>query len=125
MKRLFILLAVSVFMLSCGGSQGLDQTKPENVVEAVFKAAKSGNFEELKLLCDPNGENDGDTRRICELTEEDKAEFVEFFKDGKVSGQAAINGDEAEVPFTFGPGGTETETMRLIKRGDKWYLYSF
>ena len=105
--------------------QEVDQSTPEKVVEAVFNAAKSGDIDHLKGLCDPKGENDGDTKRICELTEADAAEFIEYFKNGKVNGKAVIEGDMATVPILFGPERKTEESMKVIKRGDKWYLYSF
>lgn len=126
MKKILLLFAVFA-MVACknGGGDAVDQTKPEEVVNALFKAAQTSNFDMLKNLCDPKNENDGDTRELCNLTEERKKEFVEYFKDGKVTGSAVIEGDEASVPFVFGPNGSESEEMKLIKRDGKWYFYSF
>ncbi len=31
----------------------------------------------------------------------------------------------AEIDFLFGPDGTRKETIKLVKRGEKWYLLSF
>jgi hypothetical protein len=135
MKNLF-LLSIIFCLLSCGGSTvteketgfTLDQSNPESVVQAIFEAAKTGNYDLLTGLCDPLGEGDGDTRRICsakEASEKDLADFVTYFKDGKTTGAARIENDEAYVPFLFGPDATETEEMVLINREGKWYLYSF
>ncbi len=133
MKNLIFFTFIAIFfMTSCGSSgqntsEEIDFTKPESVVQAVFDAAQSGNFEILKNLCDPIGENDGDTKRICTCADDEKnrAELIEYFKTGKVAGAAKINGEEAEVDFTFGPNGNDKETMKLINRDGKWYLYSF
>lgn len=115
-----------IFFAACGGGGKTDQTNPEDVVKALFEAAKSKNFEMTKNLCDPKGENDGDTRSICELKDENiKKQFVEYFSNGGVTGKAQINGDKAVVPFKFGPNGQKREEMKLIKRDGKWYLYSF
>ena len=126
MKKLFILFAgISFVTSSCGGG-AIDQTKPEEVVKAIFKSAKSGDFEMMKNLCDPMGENDGDTRDICQLKDEKiQQEFVKYFKNGKLNGSAQIKDDRAIVPFLFGPNGDKKEEMKLIKRDGKWYLYSF
>ena len=104
-------------------------TSPESVVQAIFDAAKSGDFAPLKALCDPLGENDGDTQMICDTATDDtnREEFVEYFATGKTSGNAKISpeGDKAEVPFLFGPDGDSEETMGLINREGQWYLFGF
>jgi hypothetical protein len=125
--KILLLSVLAVFIMAACGSQGTDFSKPESVVEAIFKAAKTKDFESLKALCDPKGENDGDTKDICGVADnkEMQEEFVQFFEKGKVSGSARIEGDEAEVDFTFGPSGNDTETMNLIQRDGKWYLKSF
>ncbi len=104
-------------------------TSPESVVQAIFDAAQSGDFAPLKELCDPLGENDGDTQMICDMATHDtnQEEFVQYFATGKISGQASISpqGDRAEVPFLFGPDGDREETMELINRDGQWYLFGF
>mgnify|MGYP000184237911 CR=1 FL=1 len=123
------LLAVCVIALTagtaCGGS--VDFSDPASVTSAVFQAAKSGDTSKLAGLCDPKKENDGDTRRICELTPESKKfeQFKEYFASGKVEGSPEIKGDKAQVKFKFGPKGEKDETMKLVQRDGKWYLASF
>lgn len=126
MKKLLFIIAGFAF-IACGSGDGsIDQTKPEEVVKAIFKSAKSGNFEMMKNLCDPKNENDGDTRDICQLVDKDiQKEFVKYFKNGKLNGETQVKGDKAIVPFLFGPNGEKEEEMKLIKRDGKWYLYSF
>lgn len=106
----------------------MDFTKPESVLGAVFQAASSGRYEALAGLCDPKKENDGDTQRICDVGKAEASaqeEFAQWFKTGKITGEATISGDSAEVPFSFGPDGSKTETMRLVQRDGKWYLAGF
>lgn len=106
----------------------VDFSDPAAVVDAIFVAAKSGDDADLASLCDPQGENDGDTREyICEMTADSGGwgEFVEYFSEGSVAGDAVIDGDEAAVPILFGPGGKRDETMNLIRRNGGWYLMSF
>ncbi len=102
---------------------------PESVVQTIFDAARSGDFAVLDGLCDPLGENDGDTQMICDLAGDDanRDEFVQFFATGEIGGDAVISpdGNRAEVPFIFGPDGNSEETMELINREGQWYLYSF
>jgi hypothetical protein len=105
-----------------------DQTDPSQVVSMIFAVA--GGKAEAKMLaelCDPQGENDGDTRRICDNAAGFDAggEFAMFFKEGKLKGPARVQGDAAVVEFLFGPNGDESESMELVRRGDKWYLSSF
>ena len=104
-------------------------TPPESVVQAIFDAAKSGDFSGLKDLCDPLGENDGDTQAICGLATDaaNRDEFVQYFSTGKVNGSAQISpaGDKAQVPFLLGPDGDSEGTMTLVNRDGQWYLFGF
>ena len=128
LKSLIIVISSAILLVSCGSSKSLDQTNPKSVVEYIFSSAKSSDFSGLSQLCDPKGENDSDTKRICNLAnEEDKVKdsFNEYFAKGTVVGEAKINGDQAAVKFKFGPDGTKEETMNLIQREGKWYLYGF
>ncbi len=104
----------------------VDQSSPTKVTEAVFAAAASGNTDQLKGLCDPKGEGDGDTKDICGMTAASPklGEFKEYFAKGKAT-KETITGDAAEVTFLFGPDGTKDETMKLVRRDGKWYLSSF
>ena len=115
-------------VLSLPAEANVDFTDPEMVTAAIFEAARTGDDSELAALCDPEGENDGDTRKyICEMTasSEGWGEYVNYFAKGQVSGSAVISANTAKVPFLFGPNGTQKETMNLIRRGEKWYLLSF
>jgi hypothetical protein len=108
-------------------AQSVDFTDPASVLEAVFTAAQTEDFAVLSGLCDPQGENDDDTALICAITagHPDKDSFVQYFALAKIAGEAAVEGDRAEVPFLFGPEGDQEETMGLILRDGKWYLSGF
>jgi len=112
---------------SGGGNVAVDHAKPESVVNAIFAAAKSGDDSKLAGLCDPTGDNDGDTRDICNAKKgsKDWAEFEKYFAKGAVKGSPRIDPETAVVDFTFGPDGKMQETMNLVKRDGKWYLSSF
>lgn len=105
----------------------VDHGDPRAVVEAVFEAARIAEPSQLSGLCDPKGENDGDTKKICELKKGSKmfGEFIKVFQLGKTVADAKIDGDQAEVSVKFGPDGTSDETMRLVNRDGKWYLSGF
>jgi hypothetical protein len=103
---------------------------PVAVLKAVFTAARTGELEPLAGLCDPKGENDGDTRNICALgglapSARFAQEFKTYFAKGRVNGAPVISGDTAKVPFLFGPNGTKGEEMNFVRRDGKWYLMSF
>lgn len=105
-----------------------DQSTPESTLAAVFAAAKSGDLASLKALVPASGDLDGDVERIRDVSEAgeaDQKEFKEWFATGKIVGAARIEGDSAEVDFTFGPTGKRDETMGLVRKGGKWYLDSF
>ncbi len=127
MKKLFILgMSASLLLASCGGgskSGGDPQATPEAVVNTIFDAAKNKDYSKLSTLCADDA--DGDSKSICNLPEERKESFVEYFSKGKVNGSAQIEGDNAKVNILFGPDGTKEETMNLTKKDGKWYLVSF
>jgi hypothetical protein len=113
---------------TASGPKGLDQTDPAQVVAAIFEVASGRAAPEvLAQLCDPAAQNDNDTRRICDNAAgfDPEGEFGMFFKAGKLSGPAQVEGDFALVPFLFGPKGDEAENMELVRRNGKWYLSQF
>ena len=106
----------------------VDHTNPEPVLDAIFLAARTSNATLLSGLCDPKGENDGDTKTLCNLTEESPkwTEFKRFFAKGvRISPVARIRGDRAKLNFLFGPDGRKPEEMNLIRRNGLWYLLSY
>ncbi len=140
MKRFVRPLMAALLLLAmqgCGGGEpapaeqapaAVDQTDPSKVVEAIFAVA-AGKMEAkvLASFCDPAGENDADTRRICDNATgfDPGGEFAMFFKRGTLTGKAEIQGGFASVPFLFGPTGTDPESMDLVQRDGKWYLIGF
>ena len=109
----------------------VDLSTPERTLEAVFEAARTEDFASLAGLCDPLGENDRNTQKICDLAQERfkpfRESFVEYFSKGKINGEAVISpdGTTADVPFLFGPEGDREETMRLVNRNGSWYLLDY
>lgn len=135
MKQLFFTTLISLlFIIGCNPKEMTNKkstinihSKPELVVQTVFDAAKSKDFSTLTGLCDPEGRGDGDTKRICAVgmaTSKDKKEFIEYFENARIVGEASINGTEARVSIIFGPKSNKPETFVLIKRNDNWYLES-
>jgi len=125
----------------------LNQKYCTNVVKSIFHAAKSESFDYLYKLCDPNGFGDRDVKRICSITqlantieaadasenaEKNLEEFTSIFESGKITGDVVYEKDGdteyAKVPIWYDhPLGEyrSNETMVLVKRTGKWYLYSF
>lgn len=140
MKKIIIILSfIPLVTIGQSNEFTVDHEDPSSVVKAMFYAAETGDFQILGNLCDPEGEGDEDTKTLCALSlykiagsrgsKATRQDFVEAFKNGKVSGQTKKRsdkyGDFADVPILFGPNGDKKETMTLINREGKWYLSSF
>jgi len=151
MKKSILVSLVSIFCLTDTNAQEtksfkLNQKYSKNVVNSIFHAAKSGNFNHLYNLCDPNGYSDRDAKRICFITqladmvseneasesaEQNLAEFISIFKPGKITGDVTYDKDGkteyAKVPIWYNhPQGEDRskEIITLVKRSGKWYLFS-
>ena len=142
-----ILLLIMSFSANAQKKFKLNQKYAKSVVNSIFEAAKSGNYNHLYSLCDPNGFSDRDAKRICftaqladtvkggkasENAERNLAEFDSIFKTGKITGKVVYENDGqteyAKVPIWYNhPQGESrsNETITLVKRSEKWYLYSF
>jgi hypothetical protein len=135
-KTLFMKIFIYSFFIlafvitACKGQSGSGdaQSTPAGVANMIFDAAKSGDYSKLKGLCDATLEPDGDSKKVCEVSDGDeklKAMFKEYFSKGKVTGEATIEGDNAKVNIMFGPDGTKEETFIMKKKDGKWFLMSF
>jgi len=105
-----------------------DQSNPRNTLEELFRCARTGDYSQIHLLCDPLEKGDRDTKELCTLHSApaiSKKEFRTYFKLAYSFKENQISEIAAEVPFLFGPKADLPETMRLVKRNDKWYLSSF
>lgn len=104
---------------------------PENVMQTIFNAAKTGELGVLQFLLPPygQGDTDNDVERLCNLGREGDSisieQFKEEFKNAKIVGIPMVSGNEAEVDFVFGHKLERSETMKMQKVGEKWYLMSF
>lgn len=104
------------------------QDTPEGVVNYLFQSAKNRDFSKLRNLCDPYGENDGDTRGICLVEMQPiimQNEFVESFEKGRIMGKPTIRNEIAVIEIAFGPSSNQLEKINLVKRMNKWYILSF
>ena len=98
------------------------------MVNYLFEAARSWDFSKLRNLCDPYGENDGDTRAMClvEMQPRDiQSQFVENFKNARIMGEPKIYGESAEIEIATGSSSNYLQKIQLINRMGKWYLLSF
>ena len=131
MKKIISAAIFTALMFTACNSKsggGSDQTTPAGAANIIFDAAKSGDYSQLKNLCDASMEPDSDSKMVCNVTDGDdklKTSFKEYFSKGKVAGEAVIEGDDAKVKITFGPDGTKEETFNMKKKDGKWYLVSF
>lgn len=152
MKKMTLILIVMIsFGLTVTGqnkkSYHIDFTNPKSVVNAIFYAAQTKDFAVMQQLCDPNGQGDGDTQKLCAISQIAKQvgddddngdnqkkldEFVKMFRSARINGTISYNDREgtqyARVPFLFNPSERESrnsETMELVKRNGKWYLSNF
>lgn len=93
----------------------------------MFDIANGAPAALLATLCDPEGQSDLDTRRICDQAKgfDPEGEFAAYFKHGKLLEGPIVAGDTASIPFSFGPGKPKRKMMTLIQRKGKWYLLAF
>jgi hypothetical protein len=138
MKKISMLL-ICCFAISVASAQSKSenfQSDPKLVLEEVFRAANEQDYSNLSKLCPPNKSNDGDTQNICDIpssSEEVKKEFVNYFKNARITGEVNYSSpsegtETARIPFWFNhPGGESrsNETMNLVRIDGKWYLSSF
>ena len=105
----------------------VDFSDPKSVVGSIFYAAETGHTEHLRGLCDPDGAGDGDTGRICAMKPgaADWDSFRQNFASAHLNGEPRVSGNRARLDFVFGPGASRSETMELVRRGERWYLASF
>ena len=99
MKNVIVILS-AVFFMSCGAG-GVDQSKPENVLEIMFEAARSGDFSQMAGLCHDDADMDGDVKDVCSCGESDAEEklldsYKEYFAKGKVTA-TRIDGDKQRL----------------------------
>jgi len=128
-KVIYSLFIVAAVFTACKGKSGsAGQSTPAGAANMIFDAAKSGDYANLKGLCDASLEPDNDSKKICEVPDGDdelKKMFKDYFSKGKVVGEATVEGDDAKVNILFGPDGTKEETFNFKKKDGKWYLMSF
>jgi hypothetical protein len=108
-------------------SDQVDFQDPKSVTASIFFAAETGRTDHLRGLCDPLGENNEDTSRICAMTpgSPDWESFRTSFAAGRLNGEPRVSGDRAALHFVFGPKGRDSETMELVRRDGRWYLLAF
>ncbi len=125
-KATSIIVVIAVVMITaCNGKSSDPQSSPRAVAEAIFDAAKTGNYQGLAALIDTDADND--SRRIAQAATDEatQEEFKKYFAKGKVNGEPVVNDDKASVNILFGLDGTNEETFEMVKKDGKWYLQSF
>ena len=147
MRTLLLTLALAVPLSACGSEDDapaapppatstpeapaappppptLDRSDPAQVATAITTALGNGDYEALRGLCDPMGENDRESQNICDLADnpEFQAQVAQIEGPFTVNGPAVIEGSEAGVPVTLGSEGDET--LEFINRDGSWYFYN-
>jgi hypothetical protein len=144
---IIILFSITKIHAQTSKVYAIDFKDPKSVVNALFYAAQTKDFGVLQCLCDPFGENDGDTRSLCSMSNlfEQTSEFggnettqlainqyTQMFQTGRISGQITYEESDglkyANVPFIFNhPGGESrsNESMKLVNRYGNWYFSNF
>jgi len=126
-----VLLAITTFFTACKGkakdskAAKAAQADPRSVAEAIFDAAKSGNYGGLAELIDADA--DSDSKMIAKVATDKSVqeEFKKYFSKGKVTGEPTVSGETASVNILIGPDGTKEETFQMVLKNGKWYLQSF
>lgn len=105
----------------------VDHTRPDAVVDAIFRTVEDGQMARLVGLCDPEGSNDENTRRLCAMRYSDKAAFLELFERARVAGPAVLSADghTAQVPIMYGRDGKQPATVVVVQRPSGWFLLSY
>lgn len=131
MRKLFLLAAVAVFLVSCG-NQSADS--PKGVVNAFIEASKKGDIDGLKkyitaqdaklLELGQSFMNMLDSTKKNELKEKMANEFKEKNKDVKIDiGNEKIEGDNATVEVTTTKDGkSEMHPFALKKEEGQWKI---
>lgn len=103
---------------------------PENLVNSMFKAISEKDYAVLREICDPLGENDGDSSSICGmeyLEETEQNEIRAYFGKACINGSVTYETEDgvsyAQVPILFGPNKDLKETINLVNRKGKWFFY--
>lgn len=123
-----LLAMVTIFIVACKSKtkEAQDaQADPRSVAEAIFDAARSGNYDGLAVLIDADA--DEDSKMIANVSgdKETQDQFKKYFSKGKVSDEPTVEGETASVNILFGPDGTKEETFKMVRKNGKWYLQSF
>jgi hypothetical protein len=133
LARLLVAAALAAGAFACADevqdprSGQVDFSDPKSVTASIFYAAETGQTGHLRGLCDPDGAGDDDTHRICAMQPgaPDWDSFRQNFARARLNGEPRIHGDRARLDFVFGAAANRSETMELVRRGQRWYLASF
>jgi hypothetical protein len=121
-----LIIMTTAILAACSGNSPKDpQADPGALAEAIFEAAKTGNYEGLAALIDADADND--SKMIAQVAGDPtlQEEFKKYFSGAKLAGEPMISGEKASVSILFGPNGEKEETFEMVKREGKWFLQSF
>ncbi|MEQ9062787.1 MAG: hypothetical protein RIE58_01325 [Vicingaceae bacterium] len=103
------------------------QDRPKAVIEQLILFAKNKDYSKLRYMMDPYGEYDEDIFWLCfsYLSEDGKKAFVDAFENARIMNEYEYGPTNAGIEVAIGSSSNRLETIKLIKRFDKWYLQSF
>lgn len=105
-----------------------DNSTPENVVNEIIRAAKEKDYSNLSKVCDPENNGDRDSRKLCDLENQDEKtqnEFIEIFSTAEIINIPEIGEDDNKIKIKIQFGEGKTEKLKMAKRDGCWFLVSF
>lgn len=125
LTKIVFFTMLTIFFAACKSKAKAPQADPRSVAEAIFDAARSGDYKGLAELIDADA--DSDSKMIANVSGDKliQKQFIKHFSKGKVSGEPTVSGETASVNILFGPDGTKEETFEMVLKNGKWYLKSF
>lgn len=103
-----------------------DHDTPSGVVNELITAVQKQNFQKLKSLCDPYGENDSLTQELCWLeynSEEEIDDISTKFATAKINTKPLQTDGKYIFNVQSETTGPPEITVTLINRDGKWYLF--
>ena len=101
------------------------QSTPEGTIHRLFEAAKTNDVSLLEGLCDTVGPIDQNIERLCNTTDLEEAGFIKHFINANIIEILYTGEDRAEAHLNTGSMFKTLDFVRLVRRGEKWFLYEY
>lgn len=103
------------------------QNEPKQLVEYLFKSAKSREFNKLINILDSYGEFDAsafDFVLVKYASDKDQEKMGKMLENGRIMNEPTIENDLATFEIAYGVGSDQLMPVQLVLRKDKWFLKS-